>query len=285
MPKPDAVVNKIRKALESRAPVEISPGPVETTLDALDTLWLLSYFCNPAIRAGLQVTRRGEKKPRALYALPGNSRVEYSLDEFSKAAKDVQEGDVLELLCAGESDVYGTKDDLDDYGTGRSKEQISKLKQSLREAAKVRFVGTVGPNRTWRITAACPKTDAASLKDALELLAKINSETSEWARDDAEAQAVLELTRQCTDFPLRNPMQVRENTVEVRGREIFVKPHRRPLLAMMFCWHRFPNGPWDFKTHQREDAFWVRIEDQNEQRIRERMAQLAAAKPPGQSPG
>jgi hypothetical protein len=285
VPKPDAVLNKIRKALEGCATADIRGGPVETTLDALDTIWLLGFFCNPAIRAGLQVIPKGQKKAKALYSLPGNVRVEYTLNEFANAAKDVQEGDVLELLCASETDVYQTKDDLDDYGTGRSKAEIAAIKKALREAARLWITGAVGPNRSWHITSSFPGTDAATLIGALDLLRKIKATTNEWARDEGEAQAVLELTRHSTDFPLRNPHQVRENTVEVRGREIIVQPHRRPFLAMMFFRHRYPDGPWDIQTRQREDAFWVEAENQNEQRARERMRQTTATKPNGASDG
>jgi hypothetical protein len=44
---------------------------------------------------------------------------------------------------------------------------------------------------------------------------------------------------------------------------------------MLLCRHRYPNGPWDFKTKQLEDERWVRIEDENEKRIRARMRQRA----------
>ena len=138
MAKIDAVVNKIRKVLESHAAVEISGGPAESSLDALDTLWLLSFFCNSAIRAGMQVTSKGQKKPKALYALPGNARPEYLLNEFTKAGKGAAEGDTIEVLCASEADVYQTKDDLDDYGTGRSK------KDAEQEAARAAWEELTG---------------------------------------------------------------------------------------------------------------------------------------------
>ena len=41
----------------------------------------------------------------------------------------------------------------------------------------------------------------------------------------------------------------------------------------------FPQGPWDFKTKQFEEAFWVRIEDENERRLRERICQRSSAQP------
>ena len=277
MPKPDPVVNKIRKALEGCAATEIAGGPVTAPLDALDTVWLLALFCNAAVRCALQITPRVQKKPKALSALPGNTRPEHCLEEFSKAAKEAQEGDTLEVLCASEADVYDAKDDLDDYGTGRSTREIAEIKTALRQAAKQRYAGPVDSGHTWRITSSWPAVDAATLKDVLELLAKVKGIASEWARDEPEARAVLELTRQSTEFPLRNPHQVRENSVEVRGREIVVQPHRRPALAMMFLRHRYPNGPWNIKTRQQEEAFWVKVENENERRTKERMQQKAPA--------
>ncbi|HMD07213.1 MAG TPA: hypothetical protein VKH63_06730 [Candidatus Acidoferrum sp.] len=277
MAKPDPVVSKIRKALESYSAVEIPGGPVETSLRALDTLWLLSFFCNPAIRAGMQITPKGQKKPKALYALPGNGRPEFLLNEFTLAAKDAAEGDVLEVLCASEADVYQTKDDLDDYGTGRSKAEIAAIKTSLRDAAKQRYVGTVGTNQRWQITHAWPALDAASLNNALEVLAKIKTDRMDWARGPEEMQALLDLAKLSNQFPLRNPVQLRENTIEINKRDIIVKGHRRPFLAMLLCRHRFPSGPWNFKTNQLEDAFWVHVEDENERRIRERMRQMSLA--------
>lgn len=107
MAKPDLVVNKIRKALEKYPAVEIAGGPVESSLDVLDTIWLLGYFGNPAMRAGMQLTPKGPKKAQALYALPGNSRPEYSLNEFAKAAGAAHQGDVIEVLCASEADLNG----------------------------------------------------------------------------------------------------------------------------------------------------------------------------------
>jgi hypothetical protein len=50
---------------------------------------------------------------------------------------------------------------------------------------------------------------------------------------------------------------------------------------MMLCRHRYPDGPWNFRTPQREDEFGVDIENQNEQRTRERMRQMAG-KPPSE---
>jgi hypothetical protein len=277
MAKPDAVVSKIRRVLEPHPAVEITGGPVETSLRALDTLWLLSFFCNPAIRTGMQITPKGQKKPKALYALPGNGRPEFLLNEFTPAAKDAAEGDVLEVLCASEADVYQTKDDLDDYGTGRSKAEIAAIKTALRDAAKQRYVGIVGHNQKLQITHAWPALDAASLSNALEILAKIKTDSPDWAREPEEIQAVLDLARSSNQFPLRNPAQLRENTIEINGRDVVVKAHRRPFLAMLLCRHRFPSGPWNFKTNQLEDAFWVHVEDENERRIRERMRQKSLA--------
>ena len=48
---------------------------------------------------------------------------------------------------------------------------------------------------------------------------------------------------------------------------------------MMLCRHRYPDGPWNFETRQREDKFWVDIENQNEQLTRERMGQMAGNPP------
>ena len=276
MPKPDTTVNKIRRALEDYPAAEIGGGPVETTMDALNTIWLLAYFCNPAVRVGMQVTPKGEKKPKALYALPGNSRPEYVLSEFAKAASGLQEEDAVEVFSVSEADMTsGRPEEVD--SPAEEGGTTAATKQALRAAARQRIAGVQGPNGAWRITHAYPKLDAATLKSVLELLAMIKSDSDEWARDPAEAQAVLELSRWSTNFPLRNPMQVRENTIEVSGGKMIVKPHRRPFLAMLFCQHRYPDGPWDFKTKQKEDARWVQIEDENEVRLRERMRQRAAA--------
>jgi hypothetical protein len=283
MAKPDAVVNKIRKSLETVPAVELAGGPVESSLDALDTLWLLSFFCNSAIRAGMQVTPKGQKKPKPLYALPGNARPEYILSEFTPNLNDVADGDLIEVLCASEADVYETKDDLDDYGTGRTKAEIAAIKYALRQAAKQRYVGVVGTQRRFLITHAYPKMNAPSLMAALEILAKIKTESNDWTASLEESQAVLALTKLSTDFPLRNPAQLRENSVKANGTDIVVNPHRRLFLAMMLCRHRFPNGPWDFKTRQVEEAFWVHVEDENERRTRERMRKISSASPEDQS--
>ena len=270
MAKPDTVVNKIRRAVEKYPAAEVSGGPVEATLQALDTIWLLGYFGNPAMRAGMQTTPKGQEKPKALYALPGNSRLEYSLGEFAKAASAAQEGDVIEVFSVSEPDMNEGREGnevKDDYPGAPTIE----VKRALRAAGRMRVAGQMGPNGSWRITHAYPAVDAATLKDVLGVLAMVKSDSTEWARDEREAAAVLELSKWSTDFPLRNPMQRQENTVSVTGRNIIVKPHRRPFLAMLLCRHRYPNGPWDFKTKQIEDERWMRIEDENEKRVRERM--------------
>lgn len=79
MAKPDTVVNKIRKALEKYPAVEVSGGPVEVSLDLLDTIWLLGYFGNPAMRAALQ---RDKKSPRLCTlspAIPASSTASANL--------------------------------------------------------------------------------------------------------------------------------------------------------------------------------------------------------------
>jgi hypothetical protein len=270
--KPDTVVNKIRKALEKYPAVEVSGGPVEVSLDSLDTIWLLGYFGNPAMRAGMQLTPKGQKKPKALYALPGNSRPEYSLSEFAKAANVAQEGDVFEVFSVSEPDMNEGREEVEDDYPGAPTIEV---KRALRAAGRMRVAGEIGPNGSWRITHAYPAAESATMRDVLGVLAMVKSDSTEWARDEREAAAVLELSKWSTNFPLRNPMQRQENAVSVSGRNIIVKPHRRPFLAMLLCRHRYPNGPWDFKTKQLEDERWVRIEDENEKRTRERMRQRA----------
>ena len=44
---PDVTANEIRRALEGYPAVKIRGGPVETIMDALDTIWLLAYFAIP----------------------------------------------------------------------------------------------------------------------------------------------------------------------------------------------------------------------------------------------
>lgn len=280
MAKPDTVVNKIRKALEKYPAVEVSDGPVEATLEALDTIWLLGYFGNPAMRAGMQLTSEGHKKPKALYALPGNSRPEYSLSEFAKAASAAQECDLIEVFSVSEPDMNEGREEVEDDYPGAPTIEV---KRALRAAGRMRVAGEIGPNGSWRITHAYPAVGASTLRDVLGVLAMVKSDSTEWARDEREAAAVLELSKWSTDFPLRNPMQRQENAVSVSGRNIIVKPHRRPFLAMLLCRHRYPNGPWDFKTKQLEDERWVRIEDENEKRLRERMRQRALEQESGPS--
>lgn len=273
MPKPDTTVSKIRKALETHPAAEIAGGPVEAPLAALDTVWLLSYYGYPEMRAGMQIIPKGEKKPKALYALPGNSRPEYSLNEFAKAAAEAQEGDVVEVLAASEHEMNPPRAEKEDDYPGAPTPEV---KKALYAAARLRIAGVVTANRMWRVTHAYPKVDSATFKDALVLLAMIKTDSNEWARDEAEAQAVLELSKYCNQFPLRNPMQRQENTVIIAGRNITVKPHRRPFLPMLLLHHRYSNVPWDFKTKQMEEERWFHIEEENERRTRERMQQRAA---------
>src|SRR5581483_3027459 len=110
----------------------------------------------------------------------------------------------------------------------------------------------------WTITHAYPAVTATQLRKAMEILELVDSSSTRWARDDAEAGALVALALKSKAFIQLNPAQRAAHKIEARGSEILLSdPDRRPYLAAILFRHRMHDGPWDFRSEQALDEAFL----------------------------
>jgi hypothetical protein len=266
--KPDKVVNAIAAALDAGKieAVPVSGGSVPVPLGQAAALWLIPWMCEPEVRVGARITPPKARKAKPLYATWGDTR--HALDilrELSAALSPLDSG-VLEFVAVSSAemnDLLAGDDDDDAEGEDEEEEEDEgtdaaelALKARRREAARFRLSGPV-ENGVWRVESAFPPVSGAQLKAALEILQLVDTPSTGWARDPAEAAALAELAAKSTGFIRTNPAQVRAHALQVSGAEITVTEERRPYLAMILFRHRLGDGPWDLRTHQQWDEKWL----------------------------